>query len=215
MLYNDFEIGQNITLVKEYKDTDEYISQIVDIIDEVTYKILIPMRKSKTIPLYEGNLITVRYYVPEKGRFSFKAVVLKKLENDFEVIIENLGEERRLQERNHYRLQVELEMRKEYRENENEVKIEIVKTKDISGNGAKILSNYKHILGDEIYCELNIESLLIKSKAKVIRVDDLTENNKYQYAIGLEFIDISKNARDQIVKFIFKRQREMRKKGMI
>ena len=49
-------------------------------------------------------------------------------------------------------------------------------SKDISGSGMMLLSNYKHTVNDTVECLFEIDNKMIHVKGKIVRVDEL---NKY------------------------------------
>ncbi|WP_066507365.1 flagellar brake protein [Abyssisolibacter fermentans] len=211
---DEFKIGQKITIQKDYRNDEEFKSQIVDIFDDDFYKILRPISKSKLVPLYDGSYLTIKYYVPNKGRYSFKAKIVKQLDNKYEIIVKNIGEFQKIQERNHFRLPIELEIIKKFEKQTEDIDIkENCITKDISGTGARILCNYKHKINDIIKCNFSLDDS-IELDAKIVRINRI-DSRTYKYSLGIEFIKLDKRVKEILVKYIFKQQREMRKKGMI
>lgn len=215
MPLKDIKIGQKISIQREVDNNAEYASQVVDIIEEDKLKVLVPMHKSVFISLYKDSYIDIKYYIPNRGRYSFRAVVKERLSNNFDVIVQRVGEVKKVQERSHYRLQIELNLIKEYCSLESsELEIEKVITRDLSGNGMMVLCNQKHKLNEIVRCSIEHSDIDADVKGKIVRINEL-ENSKYKYALGIEFVDIGRKTKEDIVKFIFKQQREMRKKGLI
>ncbi len=86
-------------------------------------------------------------------------------------------------------------------------------SRDISGGGVRIVLGRSGEHEGIILVE--IEGLPLGGlEARVIRSESCPEaNGKYEW--GLEFEGLTEAERDQIIKFTFARQREMRKKGLL
>lgn len=87
-------------------------------------------------------------------------------------------------------------------------------SKDISGSGMLLLSNYKHTVNDTVECLFEIDNKMIHVKGKIVRVDELNKS-PFKYALGIYFSDIKKKDREDIIKYIFKKERLMIEKGLI
>ncbi|BCN31513.1 flagellar brake protein [Anaeromicropila herbilytica] len=90
---------------------------------------------------------------------------------------------------------------------------------DLSGGGARINSDIEFKKDDILkikYCiNVNFEPEYVESKAKVIE-GFRVENMPYKYETRIEFIDLKKDSRDAIVRYIFDEERKkiQKEKGM-
>ena len=101
-----------------------------------------------------------------------------------------------------------------YDSEKDEIIIEECRTKDISGNGLKLLSNLEHKVGDKIICQFDINNETIKIESEIVRLENI-DTFDFKYVLGIKFIDIEERDRDTIIKFIFEKERLLRGKGLI
>jgi len=105
-------IGDKVDIVRQAyvsKDTDEFdtlSSKVIDVIDEITFKLTMPMNKTVTIPLEEGEESYVYFYTA----FGILAARTMVTERFFEgsiavMIIKLVTELEKSQRRQFYRLQ--------------------------------------------------------------------------------------------------------------
>ncbi|EOC99726.1 flagellar brake protein [Caldisalinibacter kiritimatiensis] len=217
---SDFlSVGDKIQIRKKEEGINrEYTCQILDKLDDVQYLISGPMYKNGLVPIDNGTKIEVRYYIQNKGRFYFNAIVKERiLENIYKLHIERTSEVNRLQQRNYFRLPLNIKMLKKFTPLNDKIENDIEEhciTQDISGGGIRCLCNYKHEIGDIVTCDFLEELKASGVECEVIRIEP-ANNKEYKYSIGMRFTDISKNKRESIIKFIFEEQRKLRKKGLI
>lgn len=215
-----FEVGDRIEILKKQCDEKvSYPSQVLDILGDNRYMISGPIQKGAIVSLYIGEVIEIAYIRENKGRYSFKAKVVSRTPKGvYTLNVEKIGKVKRIQQRNFYRFNIKIPVKKCYKlithngKNNTEEKC---LTKDISGNGMKLMCNFRHSIGDRIECSFKLDDILIIADAEVIRIEDLTNNLDFEYSIGVKFLDIEKEKRESIVKFIFKKERTLREKGMI
>lgn len=213
------DIGDKIQILRRRRDRSIiYPSQLLDVINENTYVVSGPITKSTIVPVFINENIEIVYIVKDKGRYKFEAIVLKKEEkNVYKLVVKKIGEVKRLQQRKFYRFNINLPVKKFFLlEIGNKQKIieEKCLTKDISGSGIKLLSNYKHTVNDIVECLFEIDNKEIHIKGRVIRVGEI-EESPFRYELGIYFSDIKKKDREDIIKYIFKQERIMIDKGLI
>lgn len=215
-----FEVGDRIEILKKQCDEKvSYPSQVLDILGDNRYVISGPIQKGAIVSLYIGEVIEIAYIRENKGRYSFKAKVVSRTPKGvYTLNVEKIGKVKRIQQRNFYRFNIKIPVKKCYKlitYNGKKNTEEKCVTKDISGNGMKLMCNFRHSIGDRIECSFKLDDILIIADAEVIRIEDLTNNLDFEYSIGVKFLDIEKEKRESIVKFIFKKERTLREKGMI
>lgn len=212
-------IGDRIEIIKiTTKSERTYPSQILDIINEGNYLISGPIWQNQIIPMHKGEKIKISYVVKNKGRYAFDALVIRReYKNIYILEIQKISNIKKYQMRRYYRFNISIPVIKEFVlkiKAEEEILIEECKTKDISGSGFRLYSNYKHDVGDIVRCKFNIEENPIGIKGKVVRIEKV-DTFDYKYSLGIDFIDISEQNRDIIIKFIFKKERILIEKGLI
>lgn len=212
-------IGDKIEIKEtKTKANNRYISQILDIIDDNIYIISGPIQKSALIPFHVGSLIEITYFREDKGRFVFKAKIIEReYKNIYKLKIEKISCITKLQERNYYRLSVNLDIQKIYNlklDGNNEEVTERCIAKDISGGGIRVFCNLKHSVGDKVKLNISTTDFCITALGMVIRIQEI-ENDNFKFSLGIKFTEIEDEDRERLIKYIFEQQRKLRKKGLI
>lgn len=215
---SQLNVGDKIQISRNNNSKIKHICQVLDILNDKEYIISGPIRRSTIIHVRTNSIIEVSYHKESTGKFVFKAIVTDKIEKGiYKLYIKRIGEINKIQERNYFRLNLELKAIKRFEIEESDEKIvllETCKTKDISGGGLKLFSNYKHEIDDKLFLTIYIDNRELNLLGEVLRVSDST-SNEYKYELGVRFVNMHISERDIIVKFIFEQQRELRKKGLI
>lgn len=201
---------QIINLVKEKLngEIEEYASRIIDIKDDL-YTIENPVRKSELVMFLNGSKIKVTYMIENQGMHYFEAEVIEKLRDTPPVIkIRKISDIQKNQRRNFYRIDacIDVEIRKI-----DDIIIEKTVSSDISAGGMRVNTNQLFKLGDIVEITFMLGSVKIEVEAKTVKIWDLPGDG---VSISLEFLNLTENEQDIIVKFIFEKQRENLKKGM-
>jgi c-di-GMP-binding flagellar brake protein YcgR len=64
----------------------------------------------------------------------------------------------------------------------------------------------------QIWIQIDTEGLKMKAKGKVVRCRARRISDLKTYSMGIKFIDITERDRDRIIRFVFKKLTDMRKK---
>lgn len=90
-------------------------------------------------------------------------------------------------------------------------------TLDISGNGLSMVNELELKSGTILPIALKLLDKEIKCKAKVIRSKPYSKSivGQQRYETAVSFVDIETKDQDSIVKYIFDKQRELRRRGII
>lgn len=194
-----------------------YSSRVEDITKSSVF-ISIPSNQSVPIPLAPKTEMDISF-ITEKGRFSFKTAVKGKvidripmLELEKPVFI--LRKELRTYFRVDTRLKANIFL---VNFNVEDGDVNMVRDvydaviKDISGGGMKI-STIAPIKLDQAI-EIDVNESLGARKEIFARVVNLfpADPKSGKLEAGIEFISIKESDRDQIIKYVFKRQIELRK----
>mgnify|MGYP000138246571 CR=1 FL=1 len=212
------KIGDRIELLRinSLKNEIRYPSQLLDIIDDDILVISGPIHKSNLIILHKNDKVRIVCTVKNKGKYVFDAEVLSvEYERVYKLKVKRVSDITRYQQRQFYRLNVSIPVDKYFTiidENGQKTLKEHCRTKDISGGGMKLFSNYKHNVGDIINCKFEIDGNFFEIKAEVVLVVKV-DTFEYDFAIGVKFLDIEEKERDKIIQYIFTTQRKLREKG--
>lgn len=215
---SQLKIGDKIEIIKINNRKYRYKSQILDILDEKKYIISGPIRRSTIIHISVNTILKLKYYQEGKGKYVFNALVTDKNEKGiYNLTVERLEDITRIQERDYFRLSLPLNVIKRFEINDKDEELAVEETcitKDISGGGARIFSNYKHRVGEKMQLSVYIGKKELILFGVVVGAYDST-NDDYNYEIGVKFYNIDEVDRDIIVKYIFEQQRKLRRKGLI
>lgn len=248
MINSLVSIGDKLELRKLSKSIDKnellYTSQILDITNDDTMNIAMPIEKGKIIPLSVGDQYQMFVY-SGKGLYQCNMVILNRYKdkNIYILTIQITSELEKFQRREFYRLdcvldityhsinKIELLLSEKIRRNDfaNEAQKNLCITKlselikeysqgivtDLSGGGAKFISdkmleNKSTVL---MNFDLQIGSIIkqLQIQGTVISSEKLLNRAGY-YEHRVKFVDILKEEREFIIKFIFEEERRLRKR---
>ncbi|SFH49812.1 c-di-GMP-binding flagellar brake protein YcgR, contains PilZNR and PilZ domains [Tindallia magadiensis] len=207
-------IGDKIDIEIENKrnphDSKVLYSQVIEF-SRSTIFIAVPMTKGLEYPLRIKQKINIIFY-NDKGVFSFLAeCVAKKKVDQLDVFeIYQLTEPQKKQRREYFRLRYMIKSTIKSLEKDTFSK---GLTLDISGGGMKVLADKSFFIGEKVESTLFLEEESVSVASIIIRSHKRTENN--QFELGIKFNDIGEQTRNSIIAFIFQKQGELRKKGLI
>jgi c-di-GMP-binding flagellar brake protein YcgR len=209
------KVGDGLKL-KVHTDIQDtlYNAIILDVLDEQVFAISGPMKEGKNVYVRMNSEVELSFMDPKKGKFYFKAIVIDtQLSPVYTIVVKQIESLKRIQIRNYYRLRERNQIVKRHKK-KIDMKIktieEISVTDDISGGGTSVLSNYEHYNGDIIELVLPFIYQRKMIAGKVVRVLD-SPLRIFKYKICLEFTEIDERDQEDLITYIFKRQRELRK----
>lgn len=192
----------------------KYRSQV----EEMGEKILVIgafYEQGEVVPLREGTKVKLTYW-DELAAYSFEAVIMQRIAIPLPMFVLALPDSiARIQRRSYVRIPIAYPMTfRIVLEDGVSDKYEGVML-DLSGGGVRFRFKTQIFMEQDSLLEANIflPDEILQASLRVIRVDE-SENNS-EYIVSGEFFNISERQRDQIVRFVFKIQRELRKKGLI
>lgn len=172
------------------------------------------------MPFFEGKIFfleseeNIKIYFAKNNNFYFvKAKVVEKKYAPVPVIgVVLLGQPEKNQRRNYFRVQVMRRIKIRLFDADDWMKAFLA---DLSASGALIYFGRQLEKGNFIEIKLPLDSKEIDVKAKVVRTEKDQLRRVQQYNIGVQFIDINEQQRDEIIKFVLAEQRKLRQKGYI
>lgn len=230
MLNDVVSIGDKLELrhlsfsTNSNKSEKVYKSKVIDFISEDTVNIMMPIEGSKLIPLSVGEKYNLCFFT-KKGLYQCKSVIIdrSRANNVYTLIIQITTELEKYQRRQFYRFEYLLEFK--YRlisdlntsihepntlENEKQMSGTIL---DISGGGARFVSEHSHKRGDMLLMCMEFDTNKITRtfhiKAFIISSYKMV-NRKGYYEHRVQFKDIPEDEREAIIKFIFEKERQQR-----
>jgi len=194
-------------------------------VEEITPQSIVvgmPIKQGSLIPLSPGMRLEV--YFSQQGTFYASGTeVLAAVKEPIPLLfLKPLTEFRKIQRRNYVRMATILPVQyrvltKENTEENNDQPIPYIETtsRDIGGGGIAINTNEALKTTTPVELIISLPRTEIRAIGKVVHRDELPPTANMKYALGIEFTEITEQARDQIIRYIFDLQRELRGKGLL
>lgn len=185
-------------------------SQVMNV-DSEFYYISPPVTKGMEYPVRLGQKADLTYY-REFGVMSFTVVFLRKITDGKVALFQvtRITEPRKTQRRAYYRLKYMVNGFVKSLENDKACEMLI---QDISGGGTRATVSVSFYVGEKIECVLHMDNEKVIVVATVVRALRLSDQRRYE--LGIRFEDVSEKNQNKIIAYIFQKQGELRKKGLI
>lgn len=210
----NFKVNQLIDI--EYELTGEdgqtiieyYPSRIRDVYPD--YLVIdYPLREGYPLPLHVNEVITLRF-IQNQTPYECSVKIISKQSTPVPLLKVTLPKKIiKVQKRNWVRLPYTTEVK--YRLAGYRVPYYKGLSVDISGGGLLLHTNHPIDVDEILEIEFAIDDTTISTTCRVVRCTPV----KQVYRIALEFIALPEAERDKIMGFIFQKQREMIKKGLL
>lgn len=208
---NNLEIGKKIEISYEGKEQEEYfVSNVMEILDEDTYVLAMPIVKGNIYPLELGSTIDIYYYIEEIGLFYFSSKVeSRQREPIAQMTVKRVSDIKKIQRRNYFRLKVSFPVTIKIKEDQEVIGY----AKDLSAGGMKVSVSKKILKKENLEVRFEIDDVTLKIQGSVIRSE--LENSSQTYDTGIKFLNLSESDINTIMKYLFKKQRILIKKGLM
>ncbi|MCM1261608.1 MAG: flagellar brake protein [Butyrivibrio sp.] len=222
---NKIQLQKIRRLKEENGEQKVYDSQVIDIISDERIEVSMPFVKSKLVLLPVDGEYNVFFYT-SGGLYQCSARVADRYRNNnvFSVLLELTSNLRKYQRREYYRFSCALEMNSRSLE---ETEIQAVENNsnlivpelplqrsvivDISGGGLRFVSDYAYEVDSMILCKYDLwisgESKNFNLIGKVLAVKEV-ENRPGVYEHRVQYVNMDKDNREDIVKYIFDAERK-------
>lgn len=227
---NKIELVQLEQVIKNDKNKKVYVSKIYDILSEDTLQIAMPIYEGKIVPLPVDEKYSACFYTT-KGLLQCNVLITSRYKsgNLFFLEIFMLEEPAKVQRREFYRYKCSLsaELRvvsdMEYETgvyedidvSEDELEWQQAKILDISGGGVRLIQKM-HLEKNElikIKFEMGMVGEIMKFNLFARILSSTIMNNQTNlYEQRLEFMKITQDDRDKIIRYIFENERINRAK---
>lgn len=205
-----------------------HISQFIEIPNHENVIISCPIFESKYVFIALGTTVRLTFFNEKLNCLLFFTGIITHKENKENILrlcINITSELQKLQRRNYYRFDCNLDAKysiiselKKEETNTSDIpppEIKTALTKNISGNGACIVVDDELLNGANLEVDIFLsKNLPVKAKCRIVRVSVIPSSRGKKYEIGLFFMELTKKGQDDVVKFIFERQRELLKKNV-
>ncbi len=185
-------------------------------VDRIT--VASPLKASSIVPISPGTIVKLTY-TDNVAIYTFTTEVISQNSKDPPTV--TLGppsDVKRIQRRNFVRLDERLAVTLHKLDDNYAPSGEIFAgmTVDLSGGGTMFGSNTILQMGDTLEAIVYLgENESIRAVGRVVRFVENPAKAKDKYSVGMEFTVIEETERDKIIRFIFNRQRELRRKGLL
>ncbi len=214
---NVFKINQRIVVILPGKDgfAEQYHSRIEDITAN-SMSIAMPMSKGYPVMLQRGEVFFGRTVVNGLA-FEFTSSLLSRELTPLPIwVIAAPYNIKKFQQRAFVRVDVALPVQIMNMEGDQVVETPVIQaiTKDISGGGAQIATSHKWALGTKLMVTIDYPEIgPLTLKTEVVRLEQ-PQPDRTLFWVGIKFLEITEKDRSNIIRFIFKKQLEQRRKGL-
>lgn len=222
---NKIQLQKIVRMKEENEERKVYDSQVIDIISDDRIEVSMPFVKSKLVLLPVDGEYNVFFYT-QGGLYQCSARVADRYRNNnvFSVLLDLTSNLRKYQRREYYRFSCALEMNSRTLE---EKEIQAVESNsnllvpelplqrsvivDISGGGLRFVADYSYEIGSMILCKYDLwisgESKNFSLIGKVLDVKAV-ENRPGTFEHRVQYVNMDKDNREKIVKYIFDAERK-------
>ncbi len=197
--------NKNIDITVETNSCPKTYRSRVEDIDEAKLLVAAPLEQGVIVPIRLQSHVIISYIeldIKEQGRFQARGIVTERYTkgNLSTLLIEIIGDWEKVQLRNYVRVNVLLDAKF------NGTIPCIIK--DISGGGLLVSCNEKLENLEKLFIDFALNDLVLRCDVKVVRIKPV--DNGFEY--GLAFIELDDNTREEIIRFVYKRQIEQYKR---
>lgn len=222
---NKIQLQKIVRMKEENEERKVYDSQVIDIISDDRIEVSMPFVKSKLVLLPVDGEYNVFFYT-QGGLYQCSARVADRYRNNnvFSVLLDLTSNLRKYQRREYYRFSCALEMNsrsleeKEIQAVESNSKLLVPELPlqrsvivDISGGGLRFVADYSYEIGSMILCKYDLwisgESKNFSLIGKVLDVKEI-ENRPGTFEHRVQYVNMDKDNRENIVKYIFDAERK-------
>lgn len=212
------EINQRIELEVKSGAYEGLYSSRIEEINEDNLKVALPIEKGTPVPLNVRTLVAVNI-IGQDAVYSGDTFIIGRERNPIPLLTLNYPIQfKRLQRRDYVRVSSNLAIELLSCE-QNEVNIRTV-TYDISGGGVRFVITSEQQKQFQIKPNSTLEINIIMEDDKriggllqVIRMDE--QSNTKNILVGGKFLAIEEREREQIIGYVFQRQRVLKKMGLL
>lgn len=206
------QINQKLLIEVKVGDYAGIFDSRIDDVEKDKLFLSMPTDKGNAVPLKPNTKLHISY-VMENGRFSFKSMVIDRVKDPRPMLVVQYPDAVFRQElRSFFRVDTRMSIKilADMKTGDGIVSQQLFEAKvaDMSGGGMRIFTDAKVEKNDiiEIYFLGNMDRLE-QVKGQVMRSRRIED----KYELGIKFLELSQQDRDKVIKYVFKRQVEMRK----
>lgn len=206
--------------------------QLIEILTAAKFAVTLPTYEGRRFPLEIGKKVLVYFKKEDLGVCHFSGLVVsRQIDDELPVLfIQMVSSIDKIQRRDYYRLPLVTDVIlkiptgvviEKQVDKGKIIDVEVVSykqlsviTKDISGGGMRTLVGEPLELGQKIRTIIILEKERIEVEGEVVRCR-LFDPSVKRYDCGIKFRDVEEKDRSKIIAFVFEKQRNLRKKGLV
>ncbi len=205
-----------------------YATKVYDVLSDDRLEVLMPMEKTKLILLPVDGEYDMCFYTSQGLYQCFARIVDRYKSNNVYVLVLDLTSNlRKHQRRDYYRYSCVLDMKTRELKQEEVQAVEANQVLlvpglplrrsliiDLSGGGIRFISDHAYEEGSMVYCTYQLvnagNARDYEVVGKVLSVKPVN-NRPGEYEHRVQYVNLSRDTREEIIKFIFEEERRIRR----
>lgn len=206
------KVNQRLDIIVPNQEQDEYYHSRIEEVDEHFMILAMPIRHSIPV-LLSPNTEFYGSILDASGRYQFKSIYKAKKMVPIPIWVVTLPTNlKKVQLRSFVRLDVSVPVSLSESESENSVP-KVFNTHDLSGGGLCLISKVPITPNTPVNLTIDLaEQGKVNVSGMTVRLAK-QPSDLLLYLISIKFIDIIEHDRSKIIKFIFQKQLERKRKG--
>lgn len=207
-------VGLKINIASLVNFSGVYDSEVQDIKDK-TILLSLPTNDGEKMAVKPGMKLEVSF-VSMGGRISFATTTTEKVNSGVFIEVEKPLKVDRKELREFFRVEINRTISiftlKEDNLSQNFIQDKEYKVTcmDISGGGAKLISSLPIEKTEVENIQVDFSSIIPNFTTIYAKILRYSKTNDNRFEIGIQFVDLRDSDRDKIIKYVFKRQIELR-----
>lgn len=210
------EINRIVELWVESESGGEKYRTRVEGVAEPTVTVAAPLDNGTVVALRKGQVVSLEYWDTDpkrQGRYHARFCVERRHTQQGIPMLEltQLDMWSRIQERDHVRVDLSMQARYVLYEGDSAQPSRPCMITSLSGGGLLFVADELLSLDARILISLPLDSSIVGVSGRVVRVQPYEAGTGY----GVAFVEVDDTTRQTIIQYVFRRQLESRRKGLV
>ncbi len=207
--------NQNIEIIISTNSGSQSYPSRVEDVDEGRMLIAAPLERGYTLPIRPNTPIVIDYRdknPKNQGRYQAPALVERRVSSKTLplLLISLTGDWAKIQERDFVRVEVLLNGTYAVLIDDQHITNKPCLIRDLGGGGLLLATSEALKKSAKIVISIPLDNNQVEVVGSIVRIHPMDGMNEY----GISFTDIEERIRQEIIQFVFRRQVEMRRKGV-
>jgi len=218
-LRNVLKVNQRVYIeILDNKGEVQRYSSRVENMSEDRVVLASPIKHRTPVFVPSGNYVTV-IFTDNLCVYSFRSKVIANYNQRIPfMVVKTPDKLEKIQQREYVRVPINLNVLLSYTDEDDQTREIWCKSRDLSGGGLMLVNSkpFKLSKGDEVNLTFHLEGETISVKGEIMRVyHELDISGIERHILGVKFKELSEKDRQKIIKFVYQRQIELRRKGLL